>query len=633
MTDSEGQATGDGGATAAEGGSYHDRLQREDDYRKSAIEQALAAGEPLPELYFATVRAIGTPLQNTVIRPLGQVLNEAGYDLHVIKLSDCLAEAQDPPLDLTALTPLAHYDRLNQLGVEYCERYGRRDAIVLAAIRKLNEQLRPAAREAARKAGRRGVAYLFRNLMHPKEIERLRKLYGKQLFVISAFSSEEERYRNLKGRLGGGDFDRRGDVGGPATRLISRESGRDPSPVDSRLHGKPSPFRMNIPRTWQYGDLFVDITNEAQASEQIKRLVRLIFSDPFRTPRSGEVGMAQAFGAALESGNLARRVGASILNADGDIVSIGTNDVARPGGGVYRAGEDPDKRDHKDPGHDSSDRSRKTILTNLVEHLLSDPEWLRYAQLPGDPAGLLVDGLKGLSVGDEEKHLHMDQIVSALIESDIIWNSQFFDVIEYGRTLHAEMDAITSAARKQISTRGGTLYCTTLPCHECARLIIGAGIKRVIFVEPYEKSRADDLYATEMKNVTWADSRAGANDGMVHIIPYVGISPRRFDDLFSWVPRKADDALVSEEEAQRLRESQPPGARPPRTRRALDGRTVEYNIRSAEVRESIAGGDAIESVSRFIDLLIHERRTIDEFEADRPVSKKASDQASTTAPG
>ena len=60
---------------------------------------------------------------------------------------------------------------------------------------------------------------------------------------------------------------------------------------------------------------------------------------------------------------------------------------------------------------------------------------------------------------------------------------------EFGVTkpyvLHAEANAITKVARSNNSSEGGTLYVSTSPCMECSKLIIQAGIKRVVFSELY----------------------------------------------------------------------------------------------------------------------------------------------------
>ncbi|MDE6006540.1 MAG: dCMP deaminase family protein [Muribaculaceae bacterium] len=51
--------------------------------------------------------------------------------------------------------------------------------------------------------------------------------------------------------------------------------------------------------------------------------------------------------------------------------------------------------------------------------------------------------------------------------------------------LHAEANAITKVARSNNSSEGSTLYVTTSPCMECSKLIIQAGINRVVFSDLY----------------------------------------------------------------------------------------------------------------------------------------------------
>lgn len=59
--------------------------------------------------------------------------------------------------------------------------------------------------------------------------------------------------------------------------------------------------------------------------------------------------------------------------------------------------------------------------------------------------------------------------------------------------LHAEANAITKVAKTNSSSEGGTLYVTTSPCIECSKLIIQAGIKRVVFAELYSRHEGLDL--------------------------------------------------------------------------------------------------------------------------------------------
>ncbi len=59
--------------------------------------------------------------------------------------------------------------------------------------------------------------------------------------------------------------------------------------------------------------------------------------------------------------------------------------------------------------------------------------------------------------------------------------------------LHAEANAITKVAQSYNSSAGATLYVTSSPCIECAKLIIQAGIKRVVYAEAYRLSDGVDL--------------------------------------------------------------------------------------------------------------------------------------------
>lgn len=59
--------------------------------------------------------------------------------------------------------------------------------------------------------------------------------------------------------------------------------------------------------------------------------------------------------------------------------------------------------------------------------------------------------------------------------------------------LHAEANAITKVARSNNASDGATLYVTTSPCIECAKLIIQAGINRVVYSESYRLTDGIDL--------------------------------------------------------------------------------------------------------------------------------------------
>ena len=71
----------------------------------------------------------------------------------------------------------------------------------------------------------------------------------------------------------------------------------------------------------------------------------------------------------------------------------------------------------------------------------------------------------------------------------------------------------------------GTLFSTTFPCHNCAKHILAAGIMRVVYVEPYPKSQAIEMYPQSIVTTP--------REGKVLFEAFRGVGSRRFYDLFS----------------------------------------------------------------------------------------------------
>lgn len=116
-----------------------------------------------------------------------------------------------------------------------------------------------------------------------------------------------------------------------------------------------------------------------------------------------------------------------------------------------------------------------------------------------------------------------------MISEEIMKTTKLKSLIEYSRAIHAEMDAITTMARiAQVSTVGKTLSCTTYPCHNCARHIVAAGIKRVVYIEPYEKSLAADLHGDSISQ----GEPAREDKAKVVFDNFEGTAPRRYAKFF-----------------------------------------------------------------------------------------------------
>lgn len=127
-------------------------------------------------------------------------------------------------------------------------------------------------------------------------------------------------------------------------------------------------------------------------------------------------------------------------------------------------------------------------------------------------------------------------------------SSRLKDITEYGRVVHAEMDAILNCTRTNISTLNTELFSTTFPCHNCAKHIVASGIKRVVYIEPYPKSKALDFHkdTIELKTIKRVSDK-------VIFEPFVGVGPRSFFNLFSIslgsgyeVKRKQKDGKIIE---------------------------------------------------------------------------------------
>ncbi len=66
---------------------------------------------------------------------------------------------------------------------------------------------------------------------------------------------------------------------------------------------------------------------------------------------------------------------------------------------------------------------------------------------------------------------------------------------ELCRGLHAEQNAIIQAAKHGVSINGAVLYCTTMPCVICTKMLINAGISKVVYGEGYADTLAREMIA------------------------------------------------------------------------------------------------------------------------------------------
>lgn len=234
----------------------------------------------------------------------------------------------------------------------------------------------------------------------------------------------------------------------------------------------------------------------------LHRDYQLVFGYPYATPLKDEYGMFFAYSASARSGALGRQVGAAVLSSEGDLLAVGCNDVPSPKGGLYWGDDKDDDRDYKyqeDPNDKYKSRITEEALSKFKEVSESDPNQKSQSELP-----------------------EVQESVRLAVSSAIS------EITEYGRCVHAEMDAITTCARKGIAIAGSILYTTTFPCHNCTRHIIACGIKKVVYIEPYPKSQAGLLHGDAICFGEECETSL-----KIPFVPFVGIGPLRFFDLFS----------------------------------------------------------------------------------------------------
>lgn len=468
------------------------------------------------ELVIGIVAPVGVNLDDVQNR-LQSILEQFRYAfnfIHVSKLAEPYLSSNQ-----SADSELDRLDRAMSNGTKLREKYGRGDFYALLAVNAINSSRAVNGDDAPMPLGRR--AHVIRSLKHPDEVETLRNVYGDGFFLLGVSSSIEKRKEYLS--------DTKGVPDEHLDRLIAR---------DDKEAGN---FGQKTSDVFQLADAFVTTDDNFDLSRQLARILDLLFSCPTVSPTPEEYAMFMAYAASLRSADLSRQVGAVIATPSNDIVATGANDVPRFGGGLYWPTDD-DQRDYK-LKYDSNELEKQEIILKIMRKF--------------------EDG----SRDDKE-------VIKA--GSLLLKDTGILNITEYGRAVHAEMEAILSAARNGIPIRGGTLYSTTYPCHNCAKHIVAAGIVKVRYVEPYPKSYATKLHPDSI------EANGSDSYNKVHFQPFVGIGPRRFVDLFSTTLSSGRNLA-----------------------RKTDGRLIEWKRTSAELRVPMVPLSYLEA----------EMIALDEFEA------------------
>ncbi len=478
---------------------------------QSEIADPLAPKEG-PELVIGLVAPVGAKI-GLVCEVLKEELRKFEYRSQEIRVSRLLHQLKQYHLLSTRDFP-SEYERIYEhmkAGTELRVKTERGDVLSLLSIsniRLLREQVNrenPAVKkEFLSTSPLERTAFILRSLKHKDEISTLRDIYGRAFVVISAYLPRADRVEAL------------------ANVIAKSVSSSDPHAFRDQAEkliaideAEGNKLGQNVSDAFPLADLFVDTRSREHVEKSVSRFLDLYFGHPFHTPTKDEFAMFHARSAALRSADLSRQVGAAIANKDGDIVAVGCNDVPKASGGQYWANDENDDRDFK-RGYDSSARSKTEIVGEMLDRLARG-KWLAATKRKRTTEDLVKELLYG-----EGK--------------SILQDAQILDLLEYGRPVHAEMAALMDAARRGVAVQGATLYSTTFPCHLCARHIIAAGIARVVYIEPYPKSKAGELYRDSIV----IDPQYPIH-GRVQFEPFVGIAPVRYMALFEMPGKRKDE--------------------------------------------------------------------------------------------
>ena len=423
------------------------------------------------ELVIGIVSAVGTEYRH-VTDTLSNRLQGFGYDVKEIRVSACLP----------GISGRNEYERIKHYmkAGDSMREGSKNDAILAAGVAKNISSSRSDANPKR--------TYIVNSLKHPREVEFLRKVYGDGFYLIGIHADEKRRHQHLT--------DDKGMTQAQANELIQIDEN------ESFDHGQ------KTRDTYHLADFFLNLgSNNDQVKNRLQRFLELIFSHPYKNPTFDEFAMFMAFNSSVRSGDLSRQVGA-VISRKKQIIATGANDVPKSGGGLYwaevdeatgKVEDDLDGKDYTREG-DSNKQAQTEIIQEIAKNLLD----------------------KGLVEGQNEIELHK-----------VLKESKISDLTEFGRVVHAEMDALLSCSRAGIPTTGSTLYCTTFPCHNCAKHIIASGINRVVYVEPYPKSRALDFHSESIQLKSELEKASDETSELVSFEPFIGVGPRRFLDLFS----------------------------------------------------------------------------------------------------
>jgi cytidine deaminase len=473
---------------------------------QTAEVSAAPGGRYAPELVFAVVAPSGIDF-GQVRRAIAEQMSGYGYELLDVRISDWLrVHSGLGASDLER--PDIRIPRLQQVGDDVRRLSRRPEALAYVVIREIAASRKERNSQAGAVEGSededkplKATAFLVWSLKHKKEAEVLRQVYGSHFFLLSVYAPAESREERLAALMAD-----KSASNGRARKFLGKARQVIEVDEDEPLAGD---FGQNVRDAYPLADFFLDGSNDVDLRATTERAIHVVFGYPFATPTKDEFAMYVADAAGLRSAEPGRQVGAVIASDNGDVIAIGTNDVPVFGGGHFWADsyhllKSDDNREYRNEV-DTSDKTKRQLAREIVVALRE--------------AGVV-----------SSKELSDDELYASLERTGLR------ELTEYGRAVHGELSALMDAARRGVPVEGHTMYVTTFPCHNCSRHVVAAGIRRLVYIYPYAKSRASDLHGDSIQ--TTFLSRLDKKK--VHFQPFLGIAPRRYPTAFA-MPRRKDE--------------------------------------------------------------------------------------------
>ena len=458
------------------------------------------------ELFLGICAPIGS-MKDEVISSLTKILHEKyGYEVRMLKLTDYIdrykiEEYRGREGETEAYSKLIY--KINE-GNQIREKYSNKSVLVELAIQDIHidrmktvktDEINPRPEDYVPRPEdykSRRICFIFNSIKNEEELLLLRQIYTDNFYQFSIFSPEAEREQNLIGK----------GLSVPEVKKIVQTDEYDNSS-----------YGQNVRGTFVEGDFFLRVSekNVDTLDKKIIRYLNLIFGSAVVTPTSDEIAMYAAKSAAGNSSCLSRQVGAAITNNAGNLISTGWNDVPKFGGNLYSEGDINDTRCIV-TGYCSNDSQKDIMVNSIVEMLKGDSEL-------------------STIFNDSEGRPNLGKVAKF---TNRLRNSKIKDLIEFSRSVHAEMHAIISGSQLSGDKMvGGKLFCTTYPCHNCAKHIIASGIKEVYYIEPYIKSLCIILHndaITEDEN----------DENKVRILIFDGVAPKKYLNFFTKISERKD---------------------------------------------------------------------------------------------